>query len=242
MSDLELHIYGGEGTRENSMYCTCTHSMRRRSHESWNPCANTFLLPDRMLPLGATATPWQRSPLSDLVARLIPRHRVVMYACRGTHGARNWSPLTPTGDVNTVSSVPRRGRTARPESEQPHGRTDRTVAHFRRGRRAALPLAVASAASNAACSQAGSDRPTDGWGRPRSARDLDAKLASFVSERGSINTGHVPLPLAVGAAAGALTGGVPHPRPRWGSVSSPVLQRGHGPSRPGLLAVIFPER
>lgn len=56
-----------------------------------------------------------------------------------------------------------------------------------------------------------SDRPTDGWGRPWSARDLDAKLASFVSERGSINTGHVPLPLAVGAAAGALTGGVPHP-------------------------------
>lgn len=38
MSDLKLHIYGGEGTRENSIYvhCTCTHSMRRKPR-SWNP-------------------------------------------------------------------------------------------------------------------------------------------------------------------------------------------------------------
>lgn len=93
----------------------------------------------------------------------------------------------------------------------------------------ACRAAARSAVSNAA--RAKPLRPPDGrvgpWGRPWSARDLDAKLASFVSERGSINTGHVPLPLAVGADAGALTGGVPHPSspsPLGVSVSSPAAR------------------
>ena len=146
MSDLKLHIYGGEGTRENSMYCACTHSMRR-SHESWNPCANTFYCQIGCCCLWVPLLLRGKDRLSDLVKlgwfRGTGRWctHVGLPWVLTTHGTRNWSPLTLTGDVNTVSSVPRRRRTAKPESEQ---RMDvqTTVAHFRRGRRAALPLAV----------------------------------------------------------------------------------------------------
>ena len=83
------------------------------------------------------------------------------------------------------------------------------------GRRAALPLPACAAPDECRCrrversaSAAGRSAPTarqrPGRGWPWHARDLDSKLASLVCERGSVNAGHVPLPLAVGAAAGAL--------------------------------------
>lgn len=207
MSDLELHIYGGEGTRENSIYCA--HSIGR-SHEAGNSWEHTFYCPTNCRLWAICTARWEHGCEAIRSISAGSATPAVTHTCRPAWGPRRARRgadhlVTLFGDVNTVGcSVPV------PQGSGGAGQRNQKASTYAAAQRLCLALAVPGVPlSLPSAGPVPVPCRAQGWGRPPSARDLDAKLASLVCERGSINTGHVPLPLAVGAAAGALTSRAP---------------------------------
>lgn len=119
MSDLELHIYGGEGTRETSiLYCT-PHIHWARSHAlKLELLRARILLPDKLLPFGLFWTIALHAGSTRVAKRsgLVPRHRRRRLRV-GRHGLGSSPALG--ADRSPLALI----RTAKPESEPRQART-----------------------------------------------------------------------------------------------------------------------